>query len=144
MSQLRQVLRDADVAGILLFDPINIRYATDVSNMQVWCLHNPVRYLFVATDGPTVLFEFLHCEFLADGLDTVDEVRPGTTSVHLIAGANAADANLSWATEISDLVQAHGGGNRRLAVDRLDWAAAAALQQHGVDLVEGRLDLAQI
>jgi Xaa-Pro dipeptidase len=138
LARLRRILRDADVAGILLFDPINIRYASDVSNMQVWCMHNPVRYLFVATDGPTVLFEFLHCEFLADGLETVDEVRPGTSSVHLIAGSNAADANRRWAAEISDLVLSHGGGNRRLAVDRLDWAAAAALQKHGIDLVEGQ------
>ena len=46
LARLRSVLRDADVAGILLFDPINIRYASDVSNMQVWCMHNPVRYLF--------------------------------------------------------------------------------------------------
>jgi Xaa-Pro dipeptidase len=92
----------------------------------------------VATDGPTVLFEFLHCEFLADGLDTVDEVRPGTSSVHLIAGSNAADATRRWAAEIADLVLAHGGGNRRLAVDRLEWTAAAALQQHGISPVEGQ------
>lgn len=138
LQRLREVLREADVAGILLFDPINIRYASDVSNMQVWCMHNPVRYLFVATEGPTVLFEFLHCEFLADGLDTVDEVRAGTSSVHLIAGANAADANRRWAAEIADLVLTHGGENRRLAVDRLDWAAAAALQKQGIKLVEGQ------
>ena len=56
LSRLRHVLRDGDVAGALFFDPINIRYATDVSNMQVWCLHNPVRYLFLPTEGPTVLF----------------------------------------------------------------------------------------
>jgi Xaa-Pro aminopeptidase len=137
-ARLRAVLHDADVAGILLFDPINIRYATDVSNMQVWCLHNPVRYLFVATDGPIVLFEFLHCEFLAEGLGTVDEVRPGTSSVHLMAGSNAAEASRRWAAEIADLVNIHGGGNRRLAVDRLEWTAAAELQRHGIIPIEGQ------
>lgn len=138
LSRLRRILQDADVAGILLFDPINIRYASDVSNMQVWCMHNPVRYLFVATHGPTVLFEFLHCEFLADGLDTVDEVRPGTSWVHLMAGSNAGDATRRWAAEIAELVLTHGGGNRRLAVDRLEWAAAVALQRHGISPVEGQ------
>ncbi len=29
-----------DVAGILLFDPVNIRYALDSSNMQIWTMHN--------------------------------------------------------------------------------------------------------
>lgn len=138
LARLRGVLRDADVAGIILFDPINIRYASDVSNMQVWCLHNPVRYLFVATHGPSILFEFSHCEFLADGADTVDEVRPATSSLYLSAGCNAADATRRWAAEIADLVLAHGGGNRRLAVDRLEWATAAALQGHGITPVEGQ------
>ena len=138
LSRLRHVLRDGDVAGALFFDPINIRYATDVSNMQVWCLHNPVRYLFLPTEGPTVLFEFLHCEFLAEGLGTVDEVRPGTSSVHLMAGTDATYATKRWAAEIADLVKIHGGGNRRLAVDRLDWASGQALSALGITPVEGQ------
>jgi hypothetical protein len=36
---VEQVVRN-DCAAILLSDPINIRYALDVSNMQVWALHN--------------------------------------------------------------------------------------------------------
>jgi len=42
---------------VVFFDPINIRYTTDTSNMQVWALHNPVRYAFVPFEGPVVLFE---------------------------------------------------------------------------------------
>lgn len=138
LTRLRAVLHNADVAGIVLFDPINIRYATDVSNMQVWCLHNPVRYLFVPAEGPTILFEFLHCGFLAEGLGTVDEVRPGTSSVHLMAGSNAAEATRRWAAEIADLVHTHGGGNRRLAVDKLEWTAAAELRRQGVIPIAGQ------
>lgn len=138
LARLRAVLRDADVAGIVMFDPINIRYASDVSNMQVWCLHNPVRYLFVPTEGPTVLFEFMHCEFLAEGLGTVDEVRPGKSSIPLMAGSNAAETTRRWAAEIADLVETHGGGNRRLAADRLEWPAAAELQRLGITPVEGQ------
>lgn len=139
LARLRAVLKQADVAGAVFFDPINIRYATDVSNMQVWCLHNPVRYVFIATEGPVVLFEFLHCEFLAEGLETVDEVRPGTSAVHLMAGANARDAIRRWAAEIADLVQAHGGGNTRLAIDRPDWRAVAALSDLGVSVEDGHI-----
>ncbi|WEL80693.1 hypothetical protein P0D95_22295 [Pseudomonas sp. CBSPCAW29] len=32
-----------DLGGILLFDPLNIRYATDTTNMQLWTTHNPAR-----------------------------------------------------------------------------------------------------
>ena len=55
LDRLRRVLQKADCAAALFLDPINIRYATDVSNMQVWCLHNPTRYSFVAGNGPVVL-----------------------------------------------------------------------------------------
>ena len=29
--------------GLLMFDPLNIRYATDSTNMQLWNTHNPFR-----------------------------------------------------------------------------------------------------
>ena len=43
LQQLRIQLETEDVAGIVLFDPLNIRYAVDATNMQVWCTHNAVR-----------------------------------------------------------------------------------------------------
>jgi hypothetical protein len=36
-----------DCAAILLYDPINIRYALDVSNMQVWTAHSPIHSAIV-------------------------------------------------------------------------------------------------
>ncbi len=44
LAKLRRKIAEHDCAGILLYDPLNIRYATDTSNMQVWTLHNPIRY----------------------------------------------------------------------------------------------------
>ena len=40
LARTREQLREADVAGIVLFDPVNIRYATGTRNMTVWTLHN--------------------------------------------------------------------------------------------------------
>src|SRR3546814_13997513 len=51
LGRLRQELEARDYAGALLYDPIHIRYACDVRNMQVWCLHNAARYVFVPTEG---------------------------------------------------------------------------------------------
>ena len=36
LARLRTILREADVAAGLFFDPINIRYVTGISNMQIW------------------------------------------------------------------------------------------------------------
>ncbi len=75
LGRLRDELKRRDYAGILLYDPINIRYATGARNMTVWTLHNPVRYCFVASEGPVVLFEFHSTPHLPAGLETVDEIR---------------------------------------------------------------------
>ena len=58
LGRVREQLRAHDLAGIVLFDPINIRYATGSRNMSVWTLHNAARYCFIATEGPVVLFEY--------------------------------------------------------------------------------------
>jgi Xaa-Pro aminopeptidase len=138
LERLRATLIAADCAGAVFLDPINIRYATDVSNMQVWCLHNPARYAFVAAEGPMVLFEFPSCSHLGEGMDLVDEVRPGQSWVYLMAGPDAESVAGSWADEIGDLVREFGGGNRRLAVDRLDWMGYLALGARGIEVVEGQ------
>ena len=43
LERLRGELRRNDCVGLLLFDPLNIRYATDTTNMQVRITHNPSR-----------------------------------------------------------------------------------------------------
>ena len=78
LQRLRSQLEAEDAAGIVLFDPLNIRYAVDATNMQVWCTHNAVRYAFVATDGPVILFDLARCEHLTAHLPLIDEVRPAT------------------------------------------------------------------
>jgi Xaa-Pro aminopeptidase len=40
-ARLTQAIQARGYAGLLLFDPLNIRYATDSTNMQLWNTHNP-------------------------------------------------------------------------------------------------------
>ena len=67
MGRLQAELRRRDYGGALLYDPVNIRYATGSRNMQVWTTHNPARYCYVPTDGPITLFDFHNCGHLAMG-----------------------------------------------------------------------------
>lgn len=138
VARLRQVLQQMDCAAGLFFDPVNIRYTTDVSNMQVWCLHNPTRYAFVATDGPVIQFEFASCDHLVKNNEVVDEVRPARPWTYLMAGPEGTSQISAWASEIADLVKNYGGGNHRLAIDRVDWKGYAALQCLGVQVVDGQ------
>ena len=138
LDRVRRELARCDYAAAVLYDPVNIRYATDTSNMQVWTLHNPVRYAFVPAQGPVVLFEFHGCAHLADGFVTVDEVRPAIAWYYFGAGSRVEEMAARWAAEVADLVRDHGGGNRCIAADRLDPLGVAALSSLGVSVHDGQ------
>jgi Xaa-Pro aminopeptidase len=138
LARVREQLRARDYAGAVLYDPINIRYATGSRNMAVWTMHNAVRYCFVATEGPVVVFDFHNCEHLSTGLESVNEVRPAVAWYYFGAGRRFEERAKVWAAEIADLVQAHGGGNRRLALDHCDPEGAAALSELGIEVRNGQ------
>ena len=137
LESIRAELRRRDYAGVLLYDPVNIRYATDSTNMQLWVAHNPTRHCFVATEGPVVLFDYFSCEHLSDHAGTVDEVRPAVSWIYLYGGELTERRVARWADGIADLVREHGGGNGRLAVDHLDHEGVTALAGRGVTVHNG-------
>jgi len=137
LARLRRKLVDYDCAAGLFYDPINIRYATGVTNMQIYSLHNPCRYVFVPAEGPVVLFEFGGCEFLADGRPAVDEVRVAKAWYHFAAGPRVQEFAQEWCAEILDLMRTHGGGNRRLAIDRIDPAGVHLLKANRIEIADG-------
>jgi Xaa-Pro aminopeptidase len=146
LARVKAQLRTSDYAGILLADLLNVRYATDSINMQLWCAHNAVRYVFIATDGPVIVFEFHGSEHLSNGLELVSEVRPAIAWNYMAAGDHFQARAQKWADEIADVVVTYGGGNKRLAVDRLNPEGAEALQQGGITLHNGEqvMELARV
>ncbi len=52
LERLRMKMREWDCGALLLYDPVNIRYAFDSSNMSIWTMHNPSRYALILADGP--------------------------------------------------------------------------------------------
>jgi Xaa-Pro dipeptidase len=137
-DRIKKKLAEHDCAALLAYDPLNIRYATDCSDMQVWTLHNPSRYALVCTQGPTICFEYEQAMHLARGLDRVDEVRPATSWFYFAAGPNIERAAAAWADEIAGLVRQHGGGNMRLAVDKMEPLGVDLLRARGITIVEGQ------
>jgi Xaa-Pro aminopeptidase len=138
MARFRSKLVEADVAGALLSDPMNIRYATGTRNMSVWTLHAPGRYAFVATEGPVVLFEFASSRHVSAQSPIVDEQRDSTPWFYFLAGPRVDEKVKAWGDEIVSLVRQHGGGNRRLAVDRCEPWGAAHLTGQGLELVDAQ------
>jgi Xaa-Pro dipeptidase len=138
LARVRAELAGREYAGAVLTDPINVRYATDSINMQLWCLHNAVRYAFVPTEGPVVLFDFHNCRHLSSHLPLIGEIRPGRSWFYFESGSRMEEHAGTWAAEIADLLRAHGRGNRRLAIDKINPAGFAALAAMGVAIGDGQ------
>src|SRR4029077_13592009 len=90
LERIRAELRARDYAGVVFGDAINLRYATDSRNMQIWTLRNPARYVFIPTEGPVVMFEFAGCHHLSQAIKTIDEIRTATGWFYFTSGPRVA------------------------------------------------------
>jgi Xaa-Pro aminopeptidase len=138
LTRLTAELQRHDHAGLLCFDPLNIRYVTDSTNMQLWTAHNPARACFVSADGYIVLWDYANCGHLTAHLPLVREVRTGASFFYMVSGDRVEEHAAGFASQIDDLLRQHGGGNRRLAIDRIEPEGLLALRAHGIDCCQGQ------
>ena len=138
LQRLCQQLHKNDYGGLLLFDPLNIRYATDSTNMQVWITHNPARACFVSADGYMVLWDFHGGEHLSAHLPLVREVRSGASFFYFESGYRAEEHAALFARQVDDLMLCYAGDNRRIAVDKIEIAGLRALERMGLEVHEGQ------
>ncbi|MEI7631457.1 MAG: hypothetical protein WCJ73_10025 [Actinomycetes bacterium] len=85
-ARMVEQVRKNNCAAILMFDPINIRYALDVSSMQVWALHNAFHYALVFADDYAIDFLYRGGEHNSGQLTTVNEVRTGKPWFYMYSG----------------------------------------------------------
>ncbi|MEQ8641360.1 MAG: Xaa-Pro peptidase family protein [Alphaproteobacteria bacterium] len=140
LGRVREQLRARDYAGIVLYDPINIRYATGTRQMAVWTLHNAARYVFVPTEGPIILWEYNNpgAIMVSAGLETVDEVRPARTWFYFPAAEQAASRARAWGDELATEIRRLSGDNRRVAFDHLDPYGHNVMQELGFEVMDGQ------
>ncbi len=131
-------LRRRDYAGLLCFDPLNIRYVTDSTNMQLWIMHNPARACFVSADGYVVLWDYANCGHLSAHLPLVREMRSGASFFYFVTGDRTEERAERFATEIDDLLKVLAGNNRRLAIDRIEPVGLEALKRLGIETFQGQ------
>ncbi len=137
LGRLREFMTRRDCSAMLLYDPVNITYATGVSNMPVWMMHNSSHYALVFTDGPVLDFAYKGSEHIATASPVVDEARVGTNFIYLYGG-DVEQRAAHWAAEVVGLLKEHGDGTMRLAVDKCEPPALDALRRLGVEVVEGQ------
>jgi Xaa-Pro aminopeptidase len=137
LSRTRAALKRAGYPACLLFDPVNIRYACGVRRGPLFQMHMPLRYLFIAVEGPVILFGASDV-----GLETIDECRPGAMIPYLFGGPRTDEAVARCIDEIATLVGRHSG-ERLLALDRGDPRVFARLATHGITVRDAQEPLEQ-
>ena len=137
LERVRQAVVDRDLAGVLVFDPLNIRYATDTTNMQLWNAHNPFRACFVGADGYMVLWDFHGGEMLSEFNPLVREVRMGASFFYFVTGDKTAAAADSFAAEFTSLIGERYGHNKRVAIDKIQIHGLRAVEALGLEVHDG-------
>ena len=136
-KRLTQHIVDRDYGGLLMFDPLNIRYATDSTNMQLWNTHNPFRAVLLCPDGYMVIWDYKNSPFLSTFNPLVKEQRSGADLFYFDRGDQIEPAADVFSNEVADLVRQHGGGNMRLAVDKAMLHGIRALEAQGFEIHDG-------
>jgi len=140
LQRVRHEMALRDIGAVVLSDAVNIRYATGARNMQVFTSRNaPSRYLLLTAER-SILYEFTGAAHLADGLDTVDDVRPAVTASFVAAGAAIAVREREWAKEMATTIRGLlGAGDHRVGLERLNAGSALALAATGVQIVDAQV-----
>jgi Xaa-Pro aminopeptidase len=135
LARLRAWMASAGYGGIVLLDPYNQRYATGTRNMFGYFLRNSTRYFFIPVAGPIVLFDYPQSYHVSAVVDTVSEVRPSKLVWSSVSGRDNETAG-PFADEIAELMHTHGGGSKKVGMDRCSHLQALALEKRGLEVVD--------
>ena len=127
LNRVREQLLINDLGACILFDPINIRYATDTRNMSVFSFHLMTRYVFIPASGPVILFEYPKCEHIYENNCTIDEVRNVISWDFFSWGNNVYQKASEWAKTVDELMKKYSSDNKNLAIDVCDPVGINAL-----------------
>ena len=141
LARVRAQMKALEIPALVLFDPLNIRYASGTSNMQVWTQHSPDRYLFIAAEGPVILFDNYVMDWDITWTGTVDEVRPAAPWYFEGRGDRLEEFAQRWCDDMVALQREHCGGDKRFGIDRLGPAAVPFLTGAGLELADAQRPL---
>ncbi len=143
LNRVKKELEKQNLEACLLFDPVNIRYALDTTNMSVYNMHNLTRYCFIPVNGPTILYEYFNCEKFSSHLNLIDEIRPGITWDYFSHGDQAETQLKKWTQEIGDITDTYCKNSKRLAIDVINGPAVTELNKIGISVIDAKSILEQ-
>ena len=113
-------LQENNVDAVLLFDPLNIRYATGTSNMLLWNTHNPFRSCLVFDDGYCILWDYQESNhYVESNYLYIDEVRTGASMFYFAKGDKVKSAAENFSDQVGQAFKKKGKHSKRLAIDKI-------------------------
>ena len=137
LARLQRTLRERQLACVLLFDPLNVRYATAEGPFTVFNLHSTFRWALVPAESEPVLWEYpgaLH----VTATRWRGDLRAAEGWTYFGAGSNSGAAAARFADEIVAELVERGLDDEPVGVDRLETVAHLALAEAGVRVVDGQ------
>ena len=137
LDRVRSVLKKNNLEACILFDPVNVRYALDTTNMSIYNMHNLTRYCFIPVNGPVILYEYFNCESFASHLNLINEIRPAISWDYFTNGDQAGIQLEKWIGEVKDLANSYFK-SKKLAIDVINGPAVTALNKSGIEVVDAK------
>ena len=130
-ARLREQMRLADVAALVLINPVSLRYAIDYSTYALFQSRIPSTYLFMAQEGPTVI----HGAYADSPL--IDRSVPAR-GVSFFDGGDLMSGNAKLlADDLVDYLAEIGSGNRRIAIECTNPSVTRACLQRDLEVLDG-------
>jgi Xaa-Pro aminopeptidase len=137
LRRTQQLLREHQLAAVLLCDPLNVRYATVGGPFPVFNLHNTFRWALVPAESPPVLWEYPQ-SLPATAARWDGDVRPATGWTFFGSGSRDVAAAARFAGEVVAELEERGLAGEPVGVDRLETGGHVALARAGVRVVDAQ------
>ncbi len=136
LERLREQMVAADLGGVILFDALNIRYATGRRLSGVTGFRWFIEYAVIPVSGD---FRFFILE-TADGSFGMEHEK-GIVWDYFPCGQHVEEASKLWGQRIKSLLQEMGIADTRIGVDKLDYYSMSALQSQSITIADARIPI---
>jgi Xaa-Pro aminopeptidase len=137
LARAKQFLGESDLGALLCFDMNNIRYIT-ATHIGTWAYDKLIRFCLLPQNGEPILWDFgsaaRHHALYCPWLDGDERSRAGISTLR---GAVEGRAE-SVAEKVRVELEKHGLLNEPVGVDFIELPVLFALQQAGVQVVDGQ------
>ena len=124
-------MRKYDIALCIMVNPISLRYAVNYRNYAAFMSHIPSTYLFMAQDGPYMLYN----AFEPDVPES--QKRKGQYISYFYAGDELEFFAEKFAEDVDNYLIEIGSNNRKVGVEYVNPSITQALERRGIEIIDG-------